>query len=93
MSEGAAAIGACIASFISRDGTLAVEAENLAASSVPRGDQRPCSTQNEAIGTRPDFGGSSRLTIKRAVLLAALHDVAGLHEHSACRRGFRCRGS
>ncbi len=53
-----------MASFISREGTAEAELAKLCASSPPRADQRPCSTQNEAIGMRPDFGVSIRLTVK-----------------------------
>jgi hypothetical protein len=53
-----------MAIFMSREGTWPEELANVFTSSLPRADQRPCSTQNESIGMRPDFGGSSRLTIK-----------------------------
>ena len=55
--------GARIASFISREETVTADVENVRTSSPARADQRPCSTQNEAIGMRPDFGGSNRLTV------------------------------
>ncbi len=56
--------GAFMAIFISRDGTAALAVEKLLTSSRPRADQRPCSTQNDAIGMLPDCGGSNRLTIR-----------------------------
>ncbi len=62
-SGAAAGTGACIASFISCEGTTAAAESNFDAFSAARGDQRPCSTQNEPIGMRPDLGGSSRLTV------------------------------
>ena len=46
-----------------REGIASRALENLVASSLPRADQRPGSTQNEAIGTMPERGGSTRLTI------------------------------
>jgi hypothetical protein len=52
-----------MAIFISREGTEAEAVVKFFTSSRPRADQRPSSTQNEAIGMRPDFGGSTRLTI------------------------------
>ena len=58
-----AGAGARIAIFASRDGTATDAVENVVTSSRPRADQRPCSTQNDAIGRRPDFGGRTRLTL------------------------------
>ena len=55
--------GARIAILASRDGTEADAVAKVFTSSLPRADQRPCSTQNDAIGRRPDFGGSTRLTL------------------------------
>jgi hypothetical protein len=52
-----------MASFASREGTLAEAVAKVFTSSLPRAVQRPCSTQNDAIGIRPDFGGSIRLTL------------------------------
>jgi hypothetical protein len=80
-----------MAIFMSREGTWPDELANVFTSSLPRADQRPCSTQNEAIGMRPDFGGSSRLTIKvrlaAAVLDLKLVDIAGLaHLDGALRQ-------
>jgi hypothetical protein len=50
-----------MASFASREGTAASADENVAESSLPRADQRPCSTQNDASATRPERGGRIRL--------------------------------
>ena len=52
-----------MASFASRDGTAAEAVAKVFTSSLPRAVQRPCSTQNDAIGMRPDFGGRIRLTV------------------------------
>ena len=64
--------GAAMASSAARDGIASLALENLAWSSLPRADQRPCSTQKEAIGTRPDFAGSSRLTVSTRSCLPPL---------------------
>ncbi len=45
------------------EGIASEALENLVASSPPRADQRPASTQNEAIGTSPERGGSTMLTV------------------------------
>ena len=47
-----------------RDGIASVALEKRVESSVPRPDQRPASTQNEAMGTIPDLGGSRKLTVR-----------------------------
>src|SRR5437773_754251 len=63
VSGTAACAGAFMASLASRDGTTAEAVAKVFTSSLPRADQRPCSTQNDAIWMRPDFGGSIRLTL------------------------------
>ena len=64
--------GAAIASSADRDGIASLALENFAWSSLPRADQRPCSTQKEAIGTRPDFAGSRKLTVSTRSCLPPL---------------------
>ncbi len=70
-----------MASFASRDGTAADAVAKVFTSSLPRADQRPCSTQNDAIGMRPDFEGRIRLTVSTRSCCPPLTMIAGLHEH------------
>jgi hypothetical protein len=53
-----------IAILALREGSADAALANVFTSSLPRADQRPCSTQNDAIATRPERGGNSRLTIR-----------------------------
>ena len=58
-----ASVGAFMAILASREGKTEDAVANVFTSSLPRAVQRPCSTQNAASGTRPDFGGRIRLTV------------------------------
>jgi hypothetical protein len=52
-----------MASFAWREGIASPALAKAVTSSVPRADQRPCSTQKAARPTSPDFGGSTKLSV------------------------------
>jgi hypothetical protein len=70
--RGDCAAGAWAASFMAREGRAVVELAKLSAFSLPRFCQRPCSTQNEAIGTGPDFRPSTISTLSTRSCLPPL---------------------
>src|SRR6185295_14550194 len=57
---------------------MLLELLNDAFSSFPRLLQRPDSTQNAAIGMRPELGGTMK-SRDHPILIAAAHDIAGLN--------------
>src|SRR5436190_18727176 len=49
--------------FKSLDGTVSVEALNCMTGSAPRFVQRPCSTQNDEIGSLPECAGRTKSVV------------------------------
>src|SRR5215218_1432212 len=60
------------ASFISFDGAYSADDSKWSDDSDPRAVHLPCSTQNESIGSRPEFAGTIRSTAKNRSCLPPL---------------------